>query len=403
MNASFSRKVLHLVSLSITLMLLTGCWDREEVNDLALVMAAGFDKKNDKTIELSIQVFIPRAAGGGGGMAGGGSGGGGGGAGQTLVRSAEGTTIADAMSKLQEKLPRRIFWGHCEVFVIGEKIAKKGIREHIDFIMRDPEPRERADVFVSKGKAKAVMELLPPLERSSAEVLRELAKTRIGMKTTVNDLAQMLTGDAGTAALPWLEILPPEPDKEKQTIPYITGTAVFKKDKMVGRMDDKVTRGLLWLRNEIKIATVTIKPKEADGHISMRLLRSKTELIPEIKDKKWIMTVRIETEDDVVQNTTNLNLTNPKFVKKIENDLNENIERRVKMALAQGQHKFNADIFGVADAFHRKYPKQWNEAKEHWDEIFPEIEVNIEAKARILRPGMSSEGAVRPEKEVKKK
>lgn len=403
MNASFSRKVLLIGSLCITLMLLTGCWDRMEVNDLALVMATGIDKKDDKTIELSVQVFIPRAAGGGGGLAGSGSGGGGGGTEQTLVRSEEGTTIADAMAKLQEKLPRRIFWGHGEVFVIGEKMAKEGIREHIDFLMRDPEPRERADVLVCKGKAKTVLELLPPLERSSAEVLREMAKTRIGVKTTVNDLAQMLTGDAGAIALPWVEILPPKPDKkEKQTIPYITGTAVFKKDKMVGQIDDKVTRGLLWLRNEIKLAIVTVSPKEADGQVSTRLLHSHTELIPEIKDEKWTMTVRIETEDYVVQNTTNLSLANPKYVKVIENDLKEDIVRRVKMALAQGQNKFKADIFGFADAFHRKYPKQWNEAKERWDKIFPEIEVNIEAKAKILRPGMSSEGAVRPEKEVKK-
>ncbi|MFD0679802.1 MULTISPECIES: Ger(x)C family spore germination protein [unclassified Paenibacillus] len=405
MNASFSRKVLLIVSLLIILMMLTGCWDRTEVNDLALVLATGIDKKDDKTIELSVQVFIPRASGGGGGMAGSGSGSGGGGSTeQTLVRSEEGTTIADAIAKLQEKLPRKIFWGHGEVFVIGEKMAKEGIREHIDFLMRDPEPRERADVLVCKGKAKAVMGLFPPLERSSSEVLREMAKTRIGVQTTVKDLAQMLAGDAGTIALPWVEILPPMPDKkEKQTIPYIIGTAVFKKDKMVGRIDDKVTRGLLWLRNEIKSAIVTVTPKEADGHVSTRLLHSKTELIPEIKDEKWTMTVRIETEDDVIQNTTNLNLMNPKFVNKIENDLKEDIEKRIKMALDQGQKKFKADIFGFADAFHRKYPKQWEEAKERWDEIFPEIEVNIEAKAKILRPGLSTEGAIRPEKEVKKK
>ncbi|MCQ6561749.1 Ger(x)C family spore germination protein [Paenibacillus mendelii] len=406
MNASFSTKVLLIVSLCITLILLTGCWDRKEVNDLALVMATGIDKKDDKTIELSIQVFIPRAAGGGGGGGGeGGMSGSGGGTEQTLVRSEVGTTIADAMSKLQEKIPRKIFWGHGEVFIIGEKLAREGISEHIDFLLRDPEPRVRADMLVSKGEAKEVLELLPPLERSSAEVLREMAKTRIGIQTTVNDLAQMLAGDSGAAALPWVEILPPNPDKKKQqqTIPYITGTAVFKKDKMVGRINDKVTRGLLWLRNEIKLATVTITPREAEGYVSTRMLSSHTVLIPKINDEKWSITVKIETKNDMLQNTTNLSMMNPKLLKAIENGLEKDIVNYVQMALTSGQQKYKADIFGFADAFHRKYPKSWNKTKERWDEIFPEIEVNVEVKAKILRSGMSSEGAVRPENEVRKK
>lgn len=374
-----------------------------EVNDLALIMATAIDKKDDKTIELSVQVFIPRASGGGANMTGGSSGGSGA-AQQTLVISEEGTTIADAMTRLQEKLARRIFWGHAEVFIIGEKLAKEGIRDHVDFIMRDPEPRERADIFVSNGTAKAVLELLPLLERSSSEVLREMAKTRIGMKTTIKDLAEMLAGDTGAAALPWVEILPPKPNKKaNQTIPYIFGTAVFKKDKMVGKIDDRVTRGLLWVRNEIKLAIVTVSPKEAAGQVSSRLLHSHTKLIPEIKDNKWSMTVKIETEDDVLQNTTNLSLSNPKYVNLIEKYLQEDIERRAKLAIAKGQKEFHTDIFGFADAFHQKFPKQWKTAKDRWDEIFPEIEVNVDAKAKIVRSGMTSEEAVRPKKEVRKK
>ncbi|MFC5406855.1 Ger(x)C family spore germination protein [Cohnella soli] len=403
MNAFFTRKSIIVVALGMSLAPLAGCWDRTEVNDLALVMATGIDKKDDKTIELSVQIFVPRASGGGGG---GGvmGGGGGGGMAQTLVRSEEGSTIADAMSKLQEKLPRKIFWGHGEVFVIGEKMAREGIREHVDFLLRDPEPRIRADMLVSKGEAKEVMELLPPLERSSAESLREMVKTRIGIKTTANDLAQMLAGESGAAALPWVEILPPESEKKgKQTDPYITGTAVFKKDKMVGRMDDKVTRGLLWVRNEIKSATVTIEPQEAEGYVSVRMRNSTTELIPGMNDEKWTMTVRIDSKYDLVQNTTNLSSVNPKLMKEIQNELNESVENNVRLALDRGQQELKTDIFGFADAFHRKYPKSWNKSKERWDEIFPKVEVNVEVNSKILRPGMSTEGAVRPKNKVKKK
>ncbi|MGQ7885403.1 hypothetical protein [Paenibacillus sp. WC2504] len=54
--------------------------------------------------------------------------------------------------------------------------------------------------FICKGKAKDVLALLPPLERTSAETLREMAKSHTGLKVTLKDLAQMLSGDAGASA-----------------------------------------------------------------------------------------------------------------------------------------------------------------------------------------------------------
>ena len=38
--------------------LLSGCWDRVEVNDLAIVTAAVIDKKDDNQIELSNQILV---------------------------------------------------------------------------------------------------------------------------------------------------------------------------------------------------------------------------------------------------------------------------------------------------------------------------------------------------------
>ncbi|UQZ86497.1 Spore germination protein B3 precursor [Paenibacillus konkukensis] len=408
MNNGFAQTGMRLLRPALSffggfalLLTLTGCWDRVEVNDLTLIMAAGLDKSENSMIELSIEVYVPKPSGSGEQGASG-TGASSGNA-QTLVRSARGVTLADAMSRLQEEFPRRIFWGHCEIFIFGEKLAREGIRDQVDFIMREPGPRERADVFISKGEAKNVLSLLPPIERSSAEVLREMAKLQTGMKVTVKDLAEMLIGDAQAAAVPWIEVLPPEENqKPNQTVGFINGTAIMKEDRLVGRLDDKLTRGLLWLRNEVKTSIVTIEPESAKGHVSVKLLRSSSELIPKIDGDKWSMTVKIHTEDDVMQNTTNLNLSDPKLTKTLEKELAKDIEERIKLALVRPQKQLNADIFNFAEAFHRKYPKEWEKSKDHWDDIFPKVEVRIVASARILRTGMATIGANRPESEVKK-
>jgi spore germination protein KC len=391
------KKVFFLLSLLMCLLLLSGCWDRVEVNDLALVMGAGFDITEGKNIELSVQVFIPRAGGSNQkGMNGGGDGGGGA---VTLVRSANGVSIADAMSKLQEKLPRKMFWGHVDIFVLGEKLAKEGIRDHVDFIMRAPQPRGRASVFVSKGTAKQTLEYIPPLERSSAEMLKEMSKLKIGMYVSVNDLSQMLSGDTGAATLPWIEIIPMAQEGQ---LPYVKGTAVFKKDKMVGQIDDKVTRGVLWLRNEIDKAVISFTPKDDKGVVSFYPVRSRTQLIPHIQNDKWSVTAKIETQESLIQNATNLDIMNPKIIKALTGQLEEEIEKRINMALSQGQKKMKVDIFDFAGVFHSKFPKEWKKVKDQWDEKFSEVEVKIEVTSKIIRPGMITSGGNKPKEEVKK-
>ncbi|MEW9673441.1 Ger(x)C family spore germination protein [Ammoniphilus sp. 3BR4] len=393
------KKWLMVLVLLLNPLLLAGCWDRTEINDVALITGIGIDQKDEKTIELTAEMHIPKAVGGGGGGGNGGSGGGP----QTFIRSGEGNTIADAISNLQLKTPREIFWGQTKVMVIGEKLAKEGIRGLLDFLTRHPEPRLRTYVFVAKGKAKDVMELQPPLERSASEVLRELAVSEVLLDVTLKDLLQMLHGDAQAAALPMVRILPPQEGMDPlQTIAYINQTAIFKKDKMVGQISDTLTRGVLWFRDEIKQANVSLKPQEGKGYVSATLLRANSELIPKIEDGKWKMTLKGVTEDDLIVNESNLNVMDPKVTQMLQKDLEKDIELRLTQTLEKVQKELKIDILGFAEEFRRKYPKEWKKVKKDWDEIFPSVEVTYDIKAYIRRPGLATNPQGLPEDEVKK-
>lgn len=391
------KKWLLSVAVLLQPLLLAGCWDRVEINEVALVTGLGIDQKNEQTIELTAEMHIPKVSEGDGG--GGGSGGP-----ETFVRSGEGHTIADAISDLQEKLPREVFWGQTKVIVFGEQLAKDGIRVPLDFLTRHPQPRLRAQMFVAKGMAKDVLVLHPPLERSPSEVLRELAKSEVLMNVTLKQLLQMVSGDAQAAALPMVRIIPPEKGMGPlQTIAYINQTAIFKKDKMVGQIGDTLTRGLLWFRNEIEQANVSIKPEKEKGYVSMILLRANSELIPKIEDGKWKMSVKAVTEDDVIVNGSKLSLMNPKFIEMLQKEMEKDLQHRLTQALDKVQKEMKVDIFGFAEEFHRKYPKEWKKVKADWDKIFPTVEVTYDIKAYIRRPGLSTVPQGLTEDEVKKK
>ncbi|WP_227938969.1 Ger(x)C family spore germination protein [Alkalihalobacillus deserti] len=393
------KKVVIILLLCDTLFLLTGCWDRREINDIAIILNTGIDYKDEKEIELSVEIVMPEEMSGK--IM---EGGGGGGVRTTFVESATGVTMADARSKLQEKVARFLIWGHAEVTVIGEKLAEQGIREHIDFFARLPEARLRNHIFVSKGTAKDLISSLPHLEDSSSDTLKELAQFQIGMEVTMKDLLQMLKSEAGGVALPMVETVPFKQEKgkmEDKTQMKLSGTAVFKDDKMIGSLDSEVTRGLLWLRDEIQYATVTVDVPVGEGKISSEMIRAQTDLIPSIENDTWKMTVKVEVEDDIIQNASNLDLRNPEFIKMIEKELEKTIEERIKKAVDKAQKEMKVDIFTFNTSFQREYKKKWQTAKENWDVIFPKIEIVYEIKVHVLRPGSTTTPPTVPEKEVK--
>ncbi|BFT69730.1 Ger(x)C family spore germination protein [Paenibacillus sp. P36] len=391
-----------LLTASLFTSLLTGCWDRTEVNDLALVTGAAIDKYDDRSIELTLQIFIPRSPGGGGGGLE--SSNKGGSVQTSLVKSAVGVDIADAMSKIQEKMPRKIFWGHAEIIIFGESVARQGVRDEVDYLMRAPQPRERSFMYVCKGSAREILEMNTRLERNSSEIMREIAKSKIILSVTLADLAQMLTNQSGAAALPYIELLGANtPRNHDDTGSFTNYTAIFKDDKMVGTIDDPTTRGLLWLRDEIKTAVVTVTPEGVSGHVSLRLLKSETKLEPIIENGKWRMNVWIHTEDDALQNTTSLDIASDhQAVKRVEAAMNDDIEERVAVALRKVQQGFKTDIFDFAGEFHRAYPKEWRQNQKRWNEIFPNVEVTVQSDARMLRPGLSSIKSSRSQEEKDK-
>jgi spore germination protein KC len=383
----------------ISILFLSGCWDRTEVNDLSIVTAVAIDKSDDKQIEVTVQVFIPKALSAGGGQ-GGGSGGGGG---QVVsIAGHVGSNIADALSKLQGKLPRKLFWGQTKVFIFGEKLAEEGIQEHMDFLERIPQIKGNAFVYVSEGDAKSLLEVPANLEPYSSEVIRALTDMNIGVKTTIKDLDIMLTGINQAAALPYARI-----GSQKKTtgepIPYvhIDGSAVFQKDKMVGKITEEETRGLLWLRDEIENATVSIKIEGEEGLVSIHPVSSSVKLHPQIKNGTWKMVVKVRTEGSIIQNGTKQNISKTTTVKKIEKAFKEEIQGRMKLALEKVQHEFKADVTNFAKEFYRKYPKQMRQVKREWNEKYPEVEVVFEIRTNINHEGDISQPAGLPTEEVK--
>ncbi|MBU8906636.1 Ger(x)C family spore germination protein [Desertibacillus haloalkaliphilus] len=377
------RNSLLLVSL-LVLVMTTGCWDRQEINDIALVLATGVDYVAQKEVEISVEVKI---------LEGELSSGGGGSTDQTtFVQSARGNTLAEAISVLQQKFSRELFWGHNRVIVFDEEFVRRRlISDELDYFTRFPESRIRDRVVISHTKAKKLLSEIPHLEKSSAELIRELLEVRLGIMVTIRDVLQSIKEDRMGTVIPVVDLANDMygASQGKQQIELV-GSAIFKEGHLIDVIDVGLTRGLLWFRNEIDKATVTIEPEEEEGFISTYMIHAETKLIPEIQDGQLKMTVQAISEDDVIQNTTGLNLSEIDTLKSVERQLEERIQGRLEETAERVQKQLKSDVFGFGIVFNQQYPDEWKELRDNWDGTFATIDIEYDVKVHVRRLGLSA-------------
>jgi spore germination protein KC len=380
----------------LCLLTVSGCSDRVELQDLAIITAAAIDRLDDGKTKISAQIFIPRAIVSG-------QSGENPSQGATFVREGVGDNLANAISMLQINVPRRLFWGQCKIYIFGKKQAKSGIRGEVDYLARHPSPRGNSFLYVSEGDAHELLTVVPPLERYSGEALRKLTVSERGLITKLRDVDMGLMGESESVSMPLIKKLKSKEKGRKphETIPVIDGTAIFKKDKMVGVLNLKETRGLLWLKDDVKRSTVSIKPKGEDGAITMTPTLGEMKVSPQIKDGRWMMNITLAIEGDIVQNETHLNLMNVDVMKKITKEYEAALEERVTLTIEKLQQKYKTDVMDFGRRFHQKYPKEWRKVSSKWDEKFPEVEVKLKVNAQVRRPGYIGAPAALPRDEVK--
>jgi len=394
------KRVRLLIMILLLSGILMGCWDRKEVNDLAIIVGAAIDKGEEEPVLLSILLMVTSDAGG--------QGMGSKSEGEMvqsssqseLLVSAEGETIADALSKLQEKLSRKVFWGHNRVILFGEELAKQGIEEHIDFFVRHPETRLRTFTFVTKGEANVLFETEPVLEQSRAEMLRELIELDIGLRVSLKELMSELNREGEVTAMPMVEQSKLTPNLPNPGF-RLDGLALMANGKMTATLSEEESRGLMWIQDKISQAMITVRPDEGEGPVSMIHLRAKTDMKAKIENDQPVIYLHIESEDDVLQNASKLGLLKEPVVKQLEKRAEEDIAYYIDLTLEKLQKEEKTDALGFGNAVLRADPKWWNQNKNKWEEIFPTVEVKKDIKVYVRRQGMMKQPTAVPKEEVK--
>ncbi len=388
--------------------LLTGCWDRTELNDIAIELAWGIDQAQGHNIELSAQIIIPSK------LSGGFQGGGGGRGKSFFVKSAIGRDSLDAAQKMQAKLSRKLFRGHRRVIVIGEAMARAGLKDILDTYTRDPQVRWRTDLLVVKGMTgKDFLQISYPLENVAAiGALKEHEQMGVEGQVALLNFLMAATSDGRRPTLPAIAISTDgqtqetanEESKNEENAGFqIIGTAVFDKNlKMVGYLNLPEKLIYHWIRGELNKQIITGHLAKESETFSLDLSKMSSKIKTKITGNKIRIHVILNGSGQIRENNTKLDLTQSKNLDIMQNDLEKETNRFALKTIKKVQSKFGTDIFGFGEAVHRQYPYRWQSLKKKWDKEFLQIDVTVTTNLTIERVGLTGPSVHLREDEIKK-
>ncbi|AVK86612.1 Ger(x)C family spore germination protein [Lysinibacillus sp. B2A1] len=375
------KKNIIIMSLIILILILSGCWSKRELNELALVAALGIDLIDDE-YAISAQVIDPSQVSSKQSASG---------HAPVVTYHAKGKTVFEAVRKILALSPRKLYFAHLQLVVIGEELAENGLRDTIDFLARDQEIRNDFTVIVSqKATAKDVLNVLTPIEKIPANKMLNSLKSMQDAwgSTLVVDIEDLVT-DLGVNnqyfVLSAIEVLGDkslgidQTNVERIETPVklkFTGLAIFKEDKLLGYLDEYESKSLNYLNNKIK-STIEIIGCPSKGELSTEITQSKTKTTGVIRDGKPTINISINVVQNVAEVNCDMDLTEMETMDWINKQTAEHIKKNINQLLKILQKNYQADVLGFGEAIHRADPTEWKKIKGDWQTIYPEVEVNV--------------------------
>ncbi|SDN30600.1 spore germination protein KC [Paenibacillus sp. yr247] len=395
---SFTRARLCPITIFCACLLLTGCWDRKELNQIAINAATALDW-NGKEWVVSFQVIIPQSISSQGTS---------GSLGQqapVMVFSTSGGSMRGAVQKSSIEMPRSLFFAHNRILVIGEKAASHGISQLMDVYLRNADARETVSLLVAGGEGRKILEQVIPLEKLPGAAIQNMIQNEDQNSSNFNQVMMYkmmngMTSDSSYTLVPEVII---SGNGVNNSIATLKNTSfknklrlgrlgIFKQDKLVGWFTSEEGYGINWIRNTVNSTVLYFGCSKGSKNYksAVRIYRTKSKLKPIFKsDGQWIMRVEATANADLLENGCQQDVSKPEGLKIMEEYAKAEVVDLMNLAFHSAVEK-KADVFGFADMLHKHYPKVWKMVKNDWEQKFPTIQLEPNVQLRIVRIGMSN-------------
>lgn len=312
-----------------------GCYDYQELNDLSLVSGIGIDYNNEEYI-VSFEIIESIKEGSSTTI-------------KPKVVKGQDKELAEAFNKAMKNSNKKVYMEHVKVLIYSEELAKNGIIDSLDYIIRNTQINTNYKMVITKD----IDEIFNvELENDVvSNVIVETIDYGINSKNADNlDIkASYIITDSKSISVPYVEIVDENVKIDK--------VALFKKDKMVNIEDDRMYEFLI-LDSSNSIF------EDNDSSINVY----KKEIKYEVKDDETI-DIKISGYGKIVEINKELDLSKKETYKELEKIINEKIKDEVSNYIKEKLDD-DIDLLGLKDLYYKK-------KKEKIDKVNFNVSVDI--------------------------
>lgn len=395
-------KKLLIIIIIISTLFFTGCWSSHEVSTLAITLCIGIDKSENGYL-VSVQVINPKSIASNKATN----------ESPIVVFTSEGKSIDEAIQRITTQSSRSIYLSQLRMVVIGEVLAREGIKNIPDYISRNQQYRTDFYFVIAKNApAYEILSVITPIEvlpgvnmfDSLTMSSEEWAPTKA---VRLVELINSIDADGINPVLTGIEITESEytsnsienlkESSKIKTLEY-TGLGAFKEDKLIGWMDENESKGYNYITGNIT-RTVGHVEYGDEVKVSVEVVYAKSSIKASLVNEKPAIDIEIEVTQNIrsvegdfdISDEENMKIVNKLSAKKLLSFCSETVQK--------AQKEFKSDIFGFGEIIRRTYPKLWGEIKDDWNNEFLDLPVNIIIKVKTDSLGQISKPYFAEEKE----
>jgi len=375
-------------------MLLSGCWDKVEIDRRNFIATIAVDSREDitkdkklknikpkdsiakkQTKKINVTYGFPDMSMLGPGKSG---------TAQDKYINADAYSMEDAYSEATAKSSRDLYMGHTKLLILSSNLLKhkETIKEIVDYLQRNPIISRTMQVVASDGVAKDYVEFKPMTEISAQYYISGLMdnskrNSRI-MSTTLNEFLILLS-ENGNALLPRISI-----DKDKKEL-MLSGAAIIKDYELKGYFTPMELMDIQLLNGKFKVGKKVVY---VGGHPVDYVIDGYTKEMKVVEEgNKLVINVNINLEGQISEYYVGKKLLDKNELQTLQNTFNKSISKECKKVMEDAIGKFGIDPFGTREYIEKFKPALWNKIEKNWNEEYKKMSVNVIVKSEIRRIG----------------
>ncbi|RSK25946.1 Ger(x)C family spore germination protein [Bacillus sp. HMF5848] len=401
--------IYKLLFLLMSCLVLTGCWDKVELNDITLATGIAIEKGEKAKYKLTVESLnSPELTKDATGNT------------PATTFSVEGNSVSELADKMNVGLTRRLIYSHTRLLVIDEALASEGLLSFLDFLERSGEFRNDFNIMIVKdAKASDVLKVTYPFQKSPSLKIHTQADTMLhewggDPKVRLTDFIEAIISD-GKEPIAAAITIQGDPKKgqsiennqklDLDALVVFYGSAVFHNDTFVGYLNLEDTRNYLWTQDlyHTSLSVPCNKSKENPLFIDVRVLHSSSRQEVEYKHERPYIKVRIVSEARLQGVQCGDDITKIDTIKKYERFTEDYIKSEIARTIRKVQEEYGVDIFGFGETMNRQHYDEFQKVKETWNEEFKRAEIEVEVDMYLRRSGIRNRSFITDLNELKEK